>query len=484
MTDVVDDFLTADTARRLELVGEGANEKALIAHLGDDQWAEYQKLAQRVDAKHLALTVPPNLVFVPGIMGSLLQSETKGGVWWIDGRTRHHIDDLGLSPDGASDRNPDDQIVPGNVDTTYEAFLTATLARSDFGHRTFPFDWRKLPTRSADLLAERIDDLHANNGNKPVNLVGHSMGGLMIRAALTEQGDRLWPKIGRIVFVGTPHFGAPAIAGYLKNHFWGFEMIALLGLFLSPATFRSLWGALAMLPAPRGIYPGTREKDPDPWKGKGSDAYSHPCANFDLYDAAAWHLDLKSGEQQDLQGVLNGAREFHERMYEGHLRLTNDQRQRMAVIAGVGQKTLFRLAYRKRFLGLWEKTEKVTKTIDDDRHREGDGRVPVASAALDHVLVRYVKGVHGGLVNIPAVYNAVFDFLSGNDMSLPASPKAARSSHLAPGVHATETPALDGTAVTANTDIWKLESDPAALAELKARLEGGQLPEFDRVKLL
>lgn len=121
--------------------------------------------------------------------------------------------------------------------------------------------------------------LHGTNGDRPVHFVAHSMGGLLVRATLMEHAPELWPKLGRIVFIATPHYGSPAIAGYLKNHLWGFDLIALLGKNLSRETFRSLWGVLGMLPAPRGIYPGTRRSDPAAWgSGDAGDKYIHPCA--------------------------------------------------------------------------------------------------------------------------------------------------------------------------------------------------------------
>jgi len=239
-----------------------------------------------------------------------------------------------------------------------------------------------------------------------------------------------------------------------------------------------------MLPAPAGIYPGTRENDPDSWRPARSDAYSHPCANFDLYDAPSWKLDLNSGASSDLQRVLDGAREFHERMYEAHLALGNEQREKMTVIAGVGQKTLFRLAYHRKFFGLWEKAEKVTEPILDDRHREGDGRVPVASAALEGVRIHYIKGVHGGLVNIPAVYAAIFDYLNGGEISLPDSPRAALEPHLAVASESSQTPALDRSPEDGEADLWNLEADPVVVAELKTQLEQERLPAFTRVKIL
>ena len=64
-----------------------------------------------------------------------------------------------------------------------------------------------------------------------MHIVAHSMGGLMVRTTLMNYPE-LWRRVGRIVFIGTPHYGSPAIAGYLKNHLWGFELLALLGRYL------------------------------------------------------------------------------------------------------------------------------------------------------------------------------------------------------------------------------------------------------------
>ncbi len=485
--EVVERLLKASTEERLRIVRAGIGADALRRHLGDEAYAEYEALARRLDEGHLAPGAPKNLVFVPGVMGSQLQSRSKGGVWWIDVRTRAHIDDLALSPDGRADADNANEIIPFTTDPQYEPFLTAVLEQPGFGHELFPFDWRKLPFESAAALRDLVVRLHDENGGKPVHLVGHSMGGLMIRAALVAYGDELWSRVGRIVFLGTPHYGSPAIAGYLKNHLWGFDLLALLGFFLSRATFRSLWGVLAMLPAPRGIYPGTRRGDPEPWVVDGDD-YVHPCANFDLYRAESWKLDLTAEESARLQRVLDGAAEFHRRLYEAHVTLTQDQRDRIAVIAGVGYKTLFRLAYESRLFGMWTRMEKLTQRIEGDRHREGDGRVPLVSAELENVHVHYVRGVHGGLPNIRAVSEGVFRFLREQDMRLPTTPREALSEHLAPdGV--SEAPHLDGSAGadarSHDPGFLNLEPpDPAAVEDLRAALEREELPAFTRVRIL
>jgi hypothetical protein len=106
---------------------------------------------------------------------------------------------------------------------------------------------------------------------------------------------------------------------------------------------------------------------------------------------------------------------------------------------------------------------------------------------LDNVHIRYVKGVHGGLPNIPAVYSDAFRWLKGKDMELPDSPEGALSQHLA-GTERSETPNLDGSAAASifQDDPGFLDlgvPDPARIDAISALLDAEQLPAFTRVKL-
>ena len=72
----------------------------------------------------------------------------------------------------------------------------------------FTYDWRKNNTYNAELLSDFIDSVLNWTGADEVNLVGHSMGGIV-----SKQCINLFDKsrIDKMVFIGTPHLGAPEI---------------------------------------------------------------------------------------------------------------------------------------------------------------------------------------------------------------------------------------------------------------------------------
>ena len=314
----IERFLSAPLPEKFKLLGEREFAGSVREYLGADAYEELTGLARRRrSGATLNVNISPNIVFVPGVMGSLLSSK-RGGVWWIDARARKYLNELRIAPDGVSDLKAEYGIRPIEVDIMYMPFLTAIDERNDFNFESFVYDWRKPLAHSADALRALVNKLYINNNSKPINIVAHSMGGLMTRVALLKHGAEMWPKLNRIAFIATPHYGSAAIAGYLKNHLWGFELMSLLGFYLDRETFRSMWGVLSLLPAPRGVYPGTREKDRAPWTGGAEDEYVHPCSNFDLYNAGEWKLGLADEETERLQKALEAARRFHEDLHAAH----------------------------------------------------------------------------------------------------------------------------------------------------------------------
>jgi len=464
--DAYDRYLIAPPGRRRALLEDDDVAAAVRRHLGDAVFDELQRLPLRRDAPHLGDT-PTNVLLVPGVMGTLLQNSRKAGIWWIDVRNVKHLDDLGLTADGTADADKGSLLLPTVLDQTYEPFLVNAQDEEGFAVDMFPYDWRRSLWEAADSLADRIGELHAESGQR-INLVAHSMGGLVVRAALAAHGERLWPIVDKVVFLGTPHFGAAPIASYLKNHFWGFEALVVLGFFLSRQTFRSMWGPLFLMPAPVGVYPGTRGT---------TDPKAHPCANFDLYSAGAWDLDLTVAEEHELQTILDAAGQFHHRLWAAHQALEQDQLDRMLMVAGVGSKTLYRIET-GHLLGT---TKKVTREHRSDPNRVGDSRVPLASAQLDWLSnLRYTRAKHAALPNAPSVHADVFRFLRGQPLQLPTTPQGAFAGHLGEADESV-TPTVDGS----SREDWDVEDvDDATRAALLAKVDARDYPALELARIM
>lgn len=109
--------------------------------------------------------------------------------------------------------------VPPQI-TVYNGLLDA-LKSKGYTENTdlflFPYDWRKPIDSLADDLRSFIMD--NNLADSQVDLVGHSMGGLITRAYAQKYGT---DKIDKIVTAGTPHFGLIDAYGLWEGTtFWG-----------------------------------------------------------------------------------------------------------------------------------------------------------------------------------------------------------------------------------------------------------------------
>ena len=120
---------------------------------------------------------PDPVIIIPGILGS----SDKNGVWVID-PIFHTYDDL-----------------------------IATLKANGYVDGkdlfTFPYDWRQSNVITAVQLRDKINEVQNVCHCAKVDLVAHSMGGLVARQYI--QSGNYENDVDQLIFLGTPHLGAP-----------------------------------------------------------------------------------------------------------------------------------------------------------------------------------------------------------------------------------------------------------------------------------
>jgi pimeloyl-ACP methyl ester carboxylesterase len=97
----------------------------------------------------------------------------------------------------------------------------------------FTYDWRKDNTTNAQRLSNFIDSVLTWTGSAHVNLVGHSMGGIVSKTCTNLYDNS---RIDKIVFIGTPHLGAPEVLTVMLKG----RLFEWLNLYIEEILVRSL----------------------------------------------------------------------------------------------------------------------------------------------------------------------------------------------------------------------------------------------------
>lgn len=109
-------------------------------------------------------------------------------------------------------------LIHGLYETTwYMKILANRLSAQGFDSHLFRYYSLKDPMiRHSERLARFIGEHDLSNADG-VHLVGHSLGGLVIRQFLYDNQQKVQPSpIGRVVTLGTPHLGS-TVAHYVKR---------------------------------------------------------------------------------------------------------------------------------------------------------------------------------------------------------------------------------------------------------------------------
>ena len=222
------------------------------------------------DAAGVPATRPPVIV-LPGLTGSRLDvnntcSHETWEVWpaantmlrsWFD----EHLTSLKLQGDGQTPADACERVAPyraatGSTENAAILRVTVDLPIGPFsyefyaplidslrvkGYQVFPYgyDWRLDLRRIADQPSSTddldgfINQVLASTGAQKVNIVAHSLGGLLARYYVTSDPGRA-AKVEQIISLGTPYLGAPKSLRVLR---WG-----------DAGTPGWLWGLIGLYP--------------------------------------------------------------------------------------------------------------------------------------------------------------------------------------------------------------------------------------------
>lgn len=118
------------------------------------------------------------VLIIPGILGSA----EKNGQWIID-----------------------------PILHTYDNLIDAFKANGYEQGKTlfeFPYDWHQSNINTAIELKDKINEIKEICNCSKIDIVGHSMGGLIARQYI--ESDSYQNDVDKLIFLGTPHLGAPS----------------------------------------------------------------------------------------------------------------------------------------------------------------------------------------------------------------------------------------------------------------------------------
>jgi pimeloyl-ACP methyl ester carboxylesterase len=367
------DRLALDEATMVALLAAPTRHEGLVEYFGAALHAELVKLARTTLRQKPA--VRRRVYVLPGIMGSQLGFARSGGrpndILWLDpidisfGR----LNELRFTAASSV-------LALGAMNYTYLK-LTLSLRKAGFDVVLLDYDWRRDVTSLGSSLAQRI----AADGREQVAIVGHSMGGLVARAALMHAAGR---NVSQLVTLGTPHSGSLAATQALRGTYSVVRKLGMLDMrhdaeYLASGVFSSFPALHEMLPS------GSKVCD------------------FDMFDPAAW----PPGPGPE-PALLSSAAGVAARLAPADARFT--------VVVGCNQTTATRVAVR-------------AGDFEYEYSLRGDGTVPMALARLDGARNRYVDCGHSDMPLSDRVIAGTIDLLkTGKSARFRASPPRLRRS--------------------------------------------------------
>ena len=244
----------------------------------------------------------------------------------------------------------------------------------------YAYDWRK----PLSVLGQELSDALEKCKDKDISIVAHSMGGLVVRAALDDTKKK-FPNVKRIITLGTPHRGSYAPLSAIRGTGKLLRKVARIipsqtAEDIAKTSLRTMPGFYDLLPF---------------------DDAPH------LYQARNWP---KSGPRP-MQRLLDESKSIHQKIAGVDDRFT--------LIIGNGTKTL-----------VGAKLSDTSDQFDLSYNFEGDGSVPFDFAHPKNKQVTkiyYTDAEHGAMPGNKKILEAVIDIIGDRPVKSLSKTHSTRS---------------------------------------------------------
>jgi hypothetical protein len=372
--------------------------------------------------------VAPPLVVVPGLLGSQL-IRSDGTVAWLNlgNALGHHH--LGLPrklpfTESRDDLRPGpllgtDAVLPRAFGFTEYADLVELLDGAGFEpdmgsaglrYAIFSYDWRRDLVESARELGRKLDTMAAARREPEArfHLLGHSMGGLVVRYFLRyggaepdEDAPVTWAGARRVasaLLVATPSAGAlPALGAILSGSRVGLSYTTLASSVVArmPSIYQLLppRGTHVLLDA-NGVPVEADLHDPATWKRFGWHPFG-PSVD-----------ERRVSERAFVKAALGRARAFHEALARPPQRPCPVS---VSIVGGDCLPTLARAVVGEGPSGQLPRFEPRSSTEQELMYAAGDGRVTRASALAAHLPGARSSDVGSGIPEASRVFFGAAD---------------------------------------------------------------------------
>lgn len=394
---------------------------------------------------------PPRLpvIFIPGIGGSEMKASqdifwsAQDGHGGIYSHAYSGNEKIWVNQDQAAQLGNDDyfDVLKLKADgVTPEADLSLTGNLTSFGYSDidsfftdmgyvkgtnffiFPYDWRKDIRSTKDGLDALIETAKTASGQSKVNLVVHSMGGLVARYYISDAAKAA--KVNLLIELGVPHLGAVDSVKTLRYGSWLGYDFKLFTLGIPPSETKdnaqNLPSIFELIPSSKyyDFYSNTDETIPYPYKDDRDIDNNLVVGALNFNQAKS----LLSNMGHNMS-VFSIGEEFHT-LIDTVFNQTNGAK--IYEIVGTAQPTLGQI--HETWWVTWP-INLIPKT--DEVFINGDETVPLYSASLKNesldisgaFKIYYVEQKHSDLVSSNGTAMQTVRSILNDDNSLPVEVK-------------------------------------------------------------